>query len=133
MAYFNKEAYEKLRKDLLEETYGPGAGNAEQDLTFLHGCGTAASDDVREVVEEQCLRTLRTRTMGTGEIIYLAQEQDRRRHEAHEALIVKVNILNRLAGNHGAGKIYTGDENDRYQIGDFACELVSDIFKNRAL
>ena len=42
MAYFNKEAYEKLRKVLIDRTYGPDAENAEQDLTFLNGCVSAA-------------------------------------------------------------------------------------------
>lgn len=133
MAYFNKEAYEKLRKELIERTYGPDAENAEQDLTCLHGCVTAASNYVREVVEDRCLKTLRTRTMGTGKLIYASQEQDRARHAAHESLIAKVRILNRIAAANGSEKIFTGDEEDRYQIGDFACELISDIFQNRDL
>lgn len=133
MAYFDKEAYEKLRKVLIDRTYGPDAENAEQDLTFLNGCVSAAENYVSRVVEYQCLKTLKTRTMGTGALINMSQEIDRARHAAHESMIANVRILNRLAASYGIDKIYTGDEENRYQIGDFAGELISDIFRNRDL
>ena len=73
MAYFNKEAYEKLRKVLIDRTYGPDAENAEQDLTFLNGCVSAAGNYVSRVIQYQCLKTLKTRTMGTGAFINMSQ------------------------------------------------------------
>ena len=71
--------------------------------------------------------------MGTGAFINMSQVIDRARHTAHEAMIANVRILNRLAASYGIDKIFTGDEENRYQIGDFAGELISDIFRNRDL
>lgn len=49
----------------------------------------------------------------------------------HESLMTKVNIVNRICANHGMEPIYTGGSHRR-QYGDFALELVTEIFVGRS-
>ena len=48
----------------------------------------------------------------------------------HESLMTKVNIVNRICQSHGHTLIYTGDS-QREHYGDFALELVDEIFRQR--
>ncbi len=59
------------------------------------------------------------------------EETDKRRSEVHNGLINSVNIVNRLCEKYELEPIYTGGEQRRF-YGDFAIELVNEIFVNRA-
>ena len=48
----------------------------------------------------------------------------------HESMMAKVNIVNRICTNHNMAPIYAGGSHRR-QYGDFALELVSEIFTGR--
>ena len=55
---------------------------------------------------------------------------DSRRTNVHNGLISNVNIVNRICAMHGLPEIYTGDS-ERRHYGDFAQELVNEIFNQR--
>ena len=55
---------------------------------------------------------------------------DRTRHIQHNALIDAVNIVNRICACHNIEPIYQGDTVRRH-YGDFALELVTEIFADR--
>lgn len=58
------------------------------------------------------------------------QSTDRARSIAHDAFISSVNVVNRICDKHGIPRIYAGDT-ERRAYGDFAMELVADIFVHR--
>ena len=58
-------------------------------------------------------------------------ETDTARTKMHNALISATNIVNRRCEAHGLPPIYTGPKDVRRSYGDFAIELVDEIFKNR--
>ena len=60
----------------------------------------------------------------------LRESTDRARSLAHDAFISSVDVVNRICDKHGVPRIYTGGEHRR-EYGDFAMELVKDIFANR--
>lgn len=58
------------------------------------------------------------------------ESTDRTRSNAHNAFISSVDAVNKICDAHGVPHIYTGGANRR-DYGDFAMELVSDIFAKR--
>ena len=58
------------------------------------------------------------------------QSTDRARSIAHDAFISSVNVVNRICDKHGVPRIYTGGT-ERRAYGDFAMEIVADIFEKR--
>ena len=58
------------------------------------------------------------------------ESTDRARSRAHDSFISSVNTVNSICDAHGVPRIYTGGE-ARRAYGDFALELVSEIFSNR--
>ena len=55
---------------------------------------------------------------------------DNTRHIQHNALISSVNVVNRICVSHNVEPIYQGDT-VRKHYGDFALELITEIFVNR--
>jgi hypothetical protein len=55
---------------------------------------------------------------------------DRIRSNAHNAFISSVDSVNKICDAHGVPRIYAGGQNRR-EYGDFAMELVADIFAKR--
>lgn len=55
---------------------------------------------------------------------------DRTRTNEHNAFISSVDAVNRICDAHGVARIYKGST-ARREYGDFALELVTDIFVNR--
>lgn len=57
-------------------------------------------------------------------------ELDKSRSTVHNALISSVNIVNRICDMYGQPPIYFGGE-ERRRYGDFAMDLIEEIFENR--
>ena len=88
-----------------------------------------AADYVRSVVRMEVV---------AAQIADLAPEEfreertstDRTRSNNHDALISSVDAVNKICDAHGVPRLYTGSTKRR-EYGDFAMNLIADIFSNR--
>ena len=55
---------------------------------------------------------------------------DRARTNAHNDFIASVDVVNKICDTHNVPRLYTGGS-ERREYGDFAMELVADVYKNR--
>ena len=55
------------------------------------------------------------------------------RHGCHEAAIINVMLLNRLAAMYSVEPVFTGDCNQRHQVADFCLEITAYFFRNRRM
>jgi hypothetical protein len=58
------------------------------------------------------------------------ESTDRTRSNDHNAFISSVDAVNKICDAHGVPRIYTGGT-ERRAYGDFAMELIADIFEKR--
>ncbi len=88
-----------------------------------------AADYVRAVV---IMETAASNLIGldADEAREAKQSTDRARSIAHDAFISSVNVVNRICDKHGVPRMYTGST-ERRSYGDFAMELVANIFTKR--
>lgn len=56
---------------------------------------------------------------------------DENRRSAHEDLINNLKLLNHYSDMCGMDRIFQGDMNNRIEIGDFAHEIVKELFETR--
>ncbi len=63
----------------------------------------------------------------------MVMRYDQARHSCHEAVIVNVRMLNRLAELHKIPPVYTGDTTQRSQVAAFCLELDQYLFVNRRM
>ena len=89
----------------------------------------SAGDYVQAVVAMETKVTNYVDRKGTEKMEAVATS-DSWRTGRHEALITAVNIVNRIATSHNREPIYSGDSHRRH-YGDFALELVTEIFVGR--
>ena len=88
-----------------------------------------AADYVRSVVAMEVVAA-RVADLDPEDFREERQSTDRARSNAHDAFISSVDAVNKICDAHGVPRIYTGGA-ERRAYGDFAMELVSDIFTNR--
>ena len=88
-----------------------------------------AADYVQTVVK---METIADNVAGRSdtELRSAVSEADHTRTIIHNSLISRVDIVNRICAAHNLPPIYTGDSQRRH-YGDFALELVKEIFENR--
>jgi hypothetical protein len=89
----------------------------------------AAADYVQAVVVMETKASNYMGRKGT-EMQEAVAASDSWRTGRHESLMTKVNIVNRICEAHGRDPVYTGDS-QREHYGDFALELVDEIFRQR--
>lgn len=58
---------------------------------------------------------------------------DNQRRSAHNAAIVSVKILNKFCNLYNADPIFTGNIENRIEVGNFCMEVVNELFENRRL
>ena len=63
----------------------------------------------------------------------MVSQYDQHRHGCHEAAIINVKLLNRLAAMYGVEPVFTGDCNQRHQVADFCLEITAYFFRNRRM
>lgn len=88
-----------------------------------------AADYVRAVVVMETAAS-NIEGLDSADAKEIRESTDRARSMAHDAFISSVNAVNRICDKHGVPPIYTGSA-ERREYGDFAMELVEDIFANR--
>ena len=88
-----------------------------------------AADYVRSVVTMEVVAA-RVADLDDEDFREERQSTDRSRSNAHNAFISSVDTVNKICDAHGGPRIYTGST-ERRAYGDFAVELVADIFENR--
>lgn len=129
MRYFDHEAYVKLA----EKMKASSEPEAAEDLEALNDAITSFRDYVNRVdAGEQQIRLAAVRFEGE-EYREMVTQYDRRRHEQHEAAIINVRLVNRLAQLYGVSPLFNGDDNERLQVADFCLDVVVQIFQNRMM
>ena len=88
-----------------------------------------AADYVRSVVRMEVV-VARVCEYDPEEFREERESTDRTRSGDHNAFISSVDAVNKICDTHGVPRIYTGGA-ERREYGDFAMELVADIFTNR--
>ena len=88
-----------------------------------------AAEYVRAVVAMEVVAA-RVAGFDDEEFRFERESTDRARSRAHDSFISSVNTVNSICDAHGVQRIYTGGE-ARRAYGDFALELVSEIFSHR--
>lgn len=88
-----------------------------------------AAEYIRSVVAMEVVAA-RVADFDDEDFKYERESTDRARSRAHDMFIASVNTVNAICDAHAVPRIYTGGE-ARRSYGDFAMELVSDIFINR--
>ncbi len=88
-----------------------------------------AADYVRAVIVMETAAS-NIASLDADEAREAKQSTDRARTVAHDAFIASVNVVNRICDKHEFPHIYTGGDTRR-EYGDFAMELVTDIFAKR--
>lgn len=88
-----------------------------------------AAEYVRSVVVMEVVAA-KIKDLDTEDFKDQRESTDRTRSNCHNIFIDSVNRVNEICDKHGVSRIYTGGS-ERRDYGDFAMELVSDIFANR--
>ena len=88
-----------------------------------------AADYVRSVVAMEVVAA-RVEDFDPDEFKEERESTDRTRSNNHNAFISSVDAVNKICDAHGVPRIYTGST-ERRAYGDFAMELVADIFAKR--
>jgi hypothetical protein len=61
------------------------------------------------------------------------EKLDKLRSNAHNSVITNVKIINRLCRKNDLSMIYSGNEEDRIEVGEFAQQVVEELFSTRKL
>ena len=88
-----------------------------------------AADYVRSVVAMEVVAA-RVTDLDPEDFREERESTDRTRSNDHNAFISSVDAVNKICDAHGVPRIYTGGA-ERRAYGDFAIELVADIFEKR--
>ena len=129
MSFFNHDAY----IELAEKIKASGSPDAAEDLEALDDAMTSFREYVVKVdMGEQQIRLAAVRFEG-DEYREMLTRYDRTRHDAHEAAIANVRLVNRLAELYSVGPLFTGNDQNRLEVADFALDVVVQIFQNRIM
>ena len=129
VSFFNHDAYVELAEKIKAST----SPDAAEDLEALDDAMTSFREYVMKVdVGEQQIRLASVRFEG-DEYREMLTRYDRTRHDAHEAAIANVRFVNRLAELYGVGPLFTGNDQNRLEVADFALDVVIQIFQNRIM
>ena len=88
-----------------------------------------AADYVRSVVAMEVVAA-RVADLDPEDFKEESESTDRTRSNDHNAFISSVDAVNKICDAHGVPRIYAGGT-ERRAYGDFAMELVEDIFEKR--
>ena len=130
MFFFNQDMYEKLVA-VIKQQAASGNEDAMEDLGFLKKSVLAFANYVYVVNEEQIETRLAEGIKKGNELREIRAHFDSLRHNAHEAAIVNAGMINRIASVYEIDRIFTGDLNNRREVGQFCGEITNYIFLNR--
>lgn len=102
-------------------------------LDLMEDLISSASDYVRRVnVLEIGLMVGKYNKDGDEYKEYI-EKLDKLRSNAHNSVITNVKIINRLCRNNNLEPIYSGNEEDRIEVAEFAQQVVEELFSTRRL
>lgn len=107
--------------------------NDRESLNLMQDVISSASDYVRRVnVLEIGLMVGKYNKEGAEYREYI-EKLAKQRSNVHNALMTNVKIINRLCKNNDLAYIYSGNEDDRIQVAEFAQNVVEELFSTRTL
>jgi len=107
--------------------------NDRECLNLMQGVISSASDYVRRLnVLEIGLMVGKYNKEGAEYREYI-EKLDKQRSNAYNALITNVKIINKLCKNNDLASIYSGNEEDRIQVAEFAQNVVEELFSTGRL
>jgi len=83
------------------------------------------------ITQQEVLVTVEKYNMSKDDLLEKITSLDKQRRTTHNVIISGIKLINRLCVLNKLDKFYQGDESDRYEIADFAMELVTSNFTNR--
>lgn len=104
---------------------------ATDDLETVERLLTDCSGYVDRVIAMEAAISLARFRMEPEDYREHVMSLDKQRKYAHDAIIVGIRLLNRLCKLYKVEKIYTGDEESRLAVADFAIQLVNEYFEDR--
>lgn len=126
--FFDYDQYDKMIKNLTAAAK-TGDADAEMDIQDIKRVMDSFCNYVNTVdMTEMRIHIAYARMEGT-ELRDAITLYDTSRRNAHEAAIASANAINRYARFYDAGKIFTGDVEDRYQVADFCLEVTVKLFQ----
>lgn len=103
------------------------------DLEMLEDAENDFSYYVKTVTDmENGLTVAKFRLEGEEYRNYI-ENLDKQRRAAHNAAIVSVKILNKFCNLYNTDLIFTGNIENRIEVGNFCMKVVNELFENRVL
>ena len=104
----------------------------KEDLDIIQDSIDSFPKYIDSIVKMEVGATIAKHRCNTqDEFVAEIQRLDRNRQVCHNSAIVSTKILNRLCNLYNIEKIYKGDVEDRYEVADFAKEVVDIFYKIR--
>ena len=126
--YFDYQQYDLLVRNVAA-TAKAGDADAEMDIQDIKRVMDSFCAYVNTVDMTEMRIHIAYARMEGNELRDAIQLYDTSRRNAHESAIASANAINRYARFYGAGKIFTGDVTDRYQVADFCLEVAVKLFQ----
>ncbi len=127
--YLNEDALKALARQV---TTGVGAQNSD-DAEILEDAISSFRTYVDAVVQGETQLLMHEYGADGTQYREMVSQYDQNRHGCHEAAIINVKLLNRLAAMYGLEPVFTGDDTQRHQVADFCLEAVQYFFRNRRM
>ena len=130
--YLNLEAFRKLLSAINERVE---ISNQESlsNLQAVADCIITCSNYIQSVIQFEIITGTASVLYDAGQATEIYQREDMARHNAHEAAIIHVRLLNRICDAYGVERVYVGDVSNRIQVADFCGELTNTVFQNRKI
>ena len=117
------------KNDLSQQIINLSNGCSSIECNLIEEMILNAADYIRSVIIMETTANNIVKIDG-DELREARQSTDRARSISHDAFISSVNVVNRICDKYSIPHIYTGGT-ERREYGDFAIELVTEIFVNR--
>lgn len=125
-----KKTYLQKQAALIDKMRGSDGKLDDMSCSFLTKAFTAFPDYANVVVRQQTMIPIWNARFDGQELRERVSEIDRQRHNAHEAAIASVNILNRMCQKNGLEPFFEGNIADRYEVADFVGDYVNEVYNH---
>lgn len=129
----NRYLDEAALGELIRRTASGTDAQAGEDLEILGDAIQSFHAYVDTVVRGETTLLLRGNRLQGAEYREMVSGYDGNRHGCHEAAIISVRVVNRLASAYGLPPVFTGDDTQRRQAAEFCLELDQYLFRNRRM
>lgn len=129
----NRFLNETALKELIRKKAADPTADAQDDLKEIQDAVDECLNYVNTVVTNEAELMIRDSALQGQDYRDRVSQYDRERHGKHEAAIIGVKIINRIASRCGMEPVFTGDDAQRHQVADFCLELEQYLFRNRRM